>query len=367
MDTEDAGEPRALQRCKSREQVRRKSKDADHAVRDGFDDIEKINWKNVKKVPGRAARKNRKQKLENVGSDASSSGITEDEMELTAGNSRALQRCQGREISRRKRSNADYADKDGFEEIEKKTRKNVTEVTGRAVPKNSRKRKLDNVESEGMPSGTTDDGIELTVDDLVSIAEEIVSADKEKLQGRRTTKTARYEEHPTCPPTSTSDDTGGQVSSAWSTKGLMQCTTSTTNKTPSERRVDKSHRPEEPQQRPSSSIQMTGDGAQDMLNILLGPLWSKTAAYEKNSEPAAYEKKSEPAVYEKKSEPAAYEKKSEPAAYENKSEIMEAATVNVNHDPALRKKDWHAVPQVQGEHVVVKKKSSLKDKVAMFL
>jgi hypothetical protein len=129
---------------------------------------------------------------------------------------------------------------------------------------------------------------------------------------------------------------------------------------------------------------MTGDGAQDMLNILLGTMWSKTAAYEKKSEPAAYEKKSEvmepttmnmnhapmwsqTAACGKKSE-AADEKKSEPAAYEKKSEVTEPMTMNVDHAPVPpRKKDWQTVPQVQGELVVVKKKSSLKDKIALFL
>uniref|UniRef100_A0ACD5TNT1 Uncharacterized protein n=1 Tax=Avena sativa TaxID=4498 RepID=A0ACD5TNT1_AVESA len=374
VDTEDAGELRALQQCKSREKARRKTKDADHAVNDEFDEMEKITWRNVKKVSGRAAPKDRKkQKLENVGSEASSSGITDDEIELTAGNSRASQRCQGREVSRRKHNNADYAAKDELEEIEKATRKNVTKVSGRAAPKNSRKRKLDNVESEALSSGATDDEIELTVDDLMRIAEEIVNADKEKLQDRRAAKTDGCEEHPPRPPASTSTDTGVPTSSAWSTKGLTQCTTSATNNTPSECRVDESNGYEEPQQRPSG-IKMTGDGAQDMLNILLGQMWSKPAAYEKEPEPAAYEKKPEPAAYEKKPEPAAYEKKPEPAAYEKKpepaayekkSEVMEARTIN--HALAPRKKDWRAVHQVQGELVVAKKKSSLKDKVALFL
>jgi len=209
-------------------------------------------------------------------------------------------------------------------------------VSGRAAPKNSRKRKLDNVESEALSLGATDDDIELTVDDLMRIAEEIVIADEEKLQDRRTAKTACCEEHPPHPPAATSADTGVPASSAWSTKGLTQCTTTTTNDTPSECRVDESNIYEESQQRPSS-IEMTGDGAQDMLNILLGQMWSKTAAYEKKPEPAAYEKK---------------------------PEVMEPTTIN--HAVAPRKKDWQAVHQVQGELVVVKN-SSLKDKVALFL
>ncbi|KAM3402251.1 hypothetical protein ACQJBY_006277 [Aegilops geniculata] len=331
VDPEDAGGLKGLQRCQGKEKARRKSKDADHAVTDEFGEIEKITCKNERKVSGKAAPKNsRKRMLEDVGSDASSSGITDDEMELSTGNSRALQRCQGREKTRRKRDSADYSAKDELEEIEKTTRKNVTKVTGRAAPKNSKKQKPDNVGSEALSSGTTDDEIELTVEDLVSIAEEIVNADKEKLQDIRTTKTARYEERPPRPPVSNPADTGGSVSSTWSTKGLMQCTAATTtDETPSECRVDKNKRHEEPERPPS--IKMTGDVAEDMMNILLGPLWN-----------------------------------SEPAAYENKPEAVVLRTMNVNLAPR-QKNDWQkTVAQVQGAPVV-KKKSSLKDMVAFFL
>ncbi|KAE8771043.1 hypothetical protein D1007_57107 [Hordeum vulgare] len=330
VDTEDAGGLKALQRCQGKENAGRKSKDADRAFTDEFDEIEKITCKNERKVCGRAATKNsRKRMLEDVGSDASSSGITDDEIELSAGNSRALQRCQGREKTRRKHDGADYSAKDELEEIGKTIRKNVTKVTGRAAPKNSRKQKPDNVGSETLSSGTTDDEIELTVEDLVSIAEEIINADKGKLQNVRTTKTARYEEHPPRPPVSTSADTGGSASSTWSTKGLMQCTATTTDGTPSEYSVDKNKRHEEPESLPS--VKMTGDVAEDMMNILLGPLWN-----------------------------------SEPAAHENKPKAVAPRTMNVNLEPR-RKNDWQkTVEQVQGVPVA-KKKSSLKDMVAFFL
>lgn len=330
VDTEDASGLKALQRCQGKENAGRKSKDADRAFTDEFDEIEKITCKNERKVCGRAATKNsRKRMLEDVGSDASSSGITDDEIELSAGNSRALQRCQGREKTRRKHDGADYSAKDELEEIGKTICKNVTKVTGRAAPKNSRKQKPDNVGSETLSSGTTDDEIELTVEDLVSIAEEIINADKGKLQNVRTTKTARYEEHPPRPPVSTSADTGGSASSTWSTKGLMQCTATTTDGTPSEYSVDKNKRHEEPESLPS--VKMTGDVAEDMMNILLGPLWN-----------------------------------SEPAAHENKPKAVAPRTMNVNLEPR-RKNDWQkTVEQVQGVPVA-KKKSSLKDMVAFFL
>lgn len=267
-----------------------------------------------------------------------------------AGELGVLQRCQGREKVRRKSKDADHAVTDELEEIEKVTSKNVRKASRRAAPKNSRKRKLENVGSGASPSETTDDEIELTVEDLVSIAEEFVNADKEKQQQLQAMKTARYEEHPPCPPISTAVDTGGSVLNARPMKGLLQCTTNTistaagtggsvsnaqpmkgllqctTNTTPSECRVDKNNRHEELQC--SSSIKMTGDVAQDMLNIFLGPLLSK------------------------------------PAVYERKPEVIESIAMNVNHAP--QKKDLHSEVQRQGGPVT-KKKSSLKDKVALFL
>lgn len=90
-----------------------------------------------------------------------------------AGELGVLQRCQGREKVRRKSKDADHAVTDELEEIEKVTSKNVRKASRRAAPKNSRKRKLENVGSGASPSETTDDEIELTVEDLVSIAEEV--------------------------------------------------------------------------------------------------------------------------------------------------------------------------------------------------
>jgi len=87
-----------------------------------------------------------------------------------AGELGALRRCEGREKARRKSKDAV---KDEVEENVEVKSKNVRKASGRAAPKNSRKRKLDNVESEPSSPVSTDDDIELTVEDLVSIAEEV--------------------------------------------------------------------------------------------------------------------------------------------------------------------------------------------------
>lgn len=88
-----------------------------------------------------------------------------------AGELGVLRRCEGREKARRKSKDAV---KDEVEEnVEVIKSKNVRKASARAAPKNSRKRKLDNVNSEPSSPVSTDDDIELTVEDLVNIAEEV--------------------------------------------------------------------------------------------------------------------------------------------------------------------------------------------------
>lgn len=83
----------------------------------------------------------------------------------------ALQPCQGWKKVRRKRLDAVKDDNNG--ENAKITNKNARKVSRRSAPKNSGKRKLDNVEPEVSSSESIDDDIELTVEDLLSIAEEV--------------------------------------------------------------------------------------------------------------------------------------------------------------------------------------------------
>ncbi|XP_062201041.1 uncharacterized protein LOC133903630 [Phragmites australis] len=238
-----------------------------------------------------------------------------------AGEVGVLQRCESREKARRKSKDAV---RDEVEETEIAASKNPRKVSAKAAPKNSRKRKLENVKSEASSPVAIDDEIELTMEDLVSIAEEYVNADKQKQNELETVKTARCKEHLPCPTISTEADTGGSVVNAQSMKGLMPCTTVTTNTRPSQHRGadNKGHQ----ELMCSSSLETTGDVAQEMLNLFLGPLLSK------------------------------------PADYGNRSEYIESITANVNHLP--EKKDLHNEVPRQGE-AVTKKKSSLKDKLAL--
>ena len=83
-----------------------------------------------------------------------------------------LQRCEGREKARRK-SKGDVQDE--VEEIRDVTIKKGRKAREGAAPKNNKKRKLENIKSEASSPVSIDDDIDLTVEDLVSIAEEVNS------------------------------------------------------------------------------------------------------------------------------------------------------------------------------------------------
>ncbi|XP_006661873.1 uncharacterized protein LOC102701300 [Oryza brachyantha] len=243
-----------------------------------------------------------------------------------AGELGGLQPCQGLKKARRKCVDAV---KDDHEESARITTKNARKVSGRSAPKNSRKRKLENVELEA-PSETIDDDIELTVEDLVSIAEEYVKADKAKRHEVEATKTARYNEHR--PSISTKADSGGSIINA---RSELPETTTKSNTAPSESSRAESNK-QQVQCRPSFTA--TGDVAQDMLNIFFGPLLSKCSGYEK------------------------------------KSKAVESLVESANHatekkesaNRPTEKNDLHSDIQKQVEPAM-KKKSSLKDKVPLFL
>jgi hypothetical protein len=134
-----------------------------------------------------------------------------------------------------------------------------------------------------------------------------VNADEQKQHELENAKTARHYEHTSHHTIST------------------ECSAITRNTNPSEygRDEDSDHQ----EQQCSPSFQMTGDIVQDMLNVFLGPLLSKPASYVKEPEP------------------------------------VESLSTTIYHVP--EQKDWHSEVLRQGEPVV-KKKSSLKDKVALF-
>ncbi|BAF26798.1 uncharacterized protein [Oryza sativa Japonica Group] len=216
----------------------------------------------------------------------------------------ALQPCQGWKKVRRKRLDAVKDDNNG--ENAKITNKNARKVSRRSAPKNSGKRKLDNVEPEVSSSESIDDDIELTVEDLLSIAEEYVKADRLKQHEVKTTKTARYNENRCSPSISTEADIGGSIINARSMMGLPDTTrnarsmkglpdttmnaqsmkglpdTAETNTAPSEPSRYEINKQQVQQCTPSFTA--TCDVAQDMLNIFFGPLLSKCSGYEKKPE-----------------------------------------------------------------------------------
>lgn len=268
-----------------------------------------------------------------------------------------LQRCEGREKHRRKSKDAV---KDEVERMSELKSKKVRKTTGRAAPKNSRKRKLENVISERSLAVSVDNDIELTVEDLVSIAEEYVYADKQKQLELENVNTARHKEHLWRPTTiSTEADTGRPVVNAQSVKGLVQCTTVTRNTRVREHSEgeDASHQ----KMQCLSTFETTGDIAQDMLNLMFGPLLSKPGGYAKKSNPVESMTRTMNHVTEEKGWPSEVPRQGESL---KELEPMESMTTTINH--VTEKKDWHSELPKQGEPAI-KKKSSLRDKVALFL
>ncbi|CAL4933952.1 unnamed protein product [Urochloa decumbens] len=287
-----------------------------------------------------------------------------------------LQRCEGKENARRKskdavKENARRKSKDAVkDEVEgigdvtiKKGRKASKGAAPKkasegAAPKNNRKRKLENIKSETSSPVSIDDGIELTVEDLVSIAEEYVNADKQKQHELEATKTTRRKEKIPCP---TEADTGESAVNAPPIKGLFQCTTATRNTISSEHGGDENKRHQELQF--SSSYETTEDVAQDMLSLFLGPLWNKPAGYAKKSEPVeSITRTMNNHVPDKTDWHSKVPKQGAPV---KKSLPVGSMAMTINHVP--EKKDWRSELPNLGEPVITKKKSSLRDKVALFL
>uniref|UniRef100_A0A0D9XKS2 Uncharacterized protein n=1 Tax=Leersia perrieri TaxID=77586 RepID=A0A0D9XKS2_9ORYZ len=288
-----------------------------------------------------------------------------------------LQPCQGWKKARRKCADAA---KDDHEESANTTHKNARKVSGRSAPKNSRKQKPENVQLEASSSDTINDDIELTVEDLVSIAEEYVKADSLKLHEVET-KTARYKEHRCSSLISKEGDTGGSTIKARSIKGLSDTTTKTdtapsefsrdaqsikglldttvkTNTAPSESSRDDSNK----QQQYKPNFTVTGDVAQDMLNIFFGPLLSKCPGYEKKSKPIESLVQNANHATEKKELSCDVQSQGEHATL--KKDL--GRDVQRQGEHATEKKDLSCNVQRQGEPLT-KKKSSLKDMVALFL
>jgi hypothetical protein len=137
VDSEGTGEPGVSRRCEGRAKARKTSKTA---VKDEFEENKEVEITRQLK------------KEDSVGD----------------GEQGVLRRCSGREKARRMNRNV-VKDKENEEVASKNPRK----ASEGAAPRNSRKRKLGNAKSEASSLETIDDEIELTIEDLVSIAEEV--------------------------------------------------------------------------------------------------------------------------------------------------------------------------------------------------
>ncbi|TVU30320.1 hypothetical protein EJB05_21934 [Eragrostis curvula] len=230
VDLVGAGELGVLRLCEGRAKARKTSK---NVVKDGVEEMEEVDtgW--------------RLGKVDSAGD----------------GELGVMRRCTAREKTRRTKNIV----KDEVKEIEEVASKNLRKVSEGAVPKNRRIRKLENAKSEASSPKRVDDEIELTVEDLISIAKEYVNADEQKQRELENVNTARGYEDTSCHTIST------------------ECTTITRNTSRSELGCDENSSHQE--LHCSSSFKMTGDVYQDMLNLFLCPLLSKPASYLKEPEP----------------------------------------------------------------------------------
>ncbi|RWW21381.1 hypothetical protein GW17_00014468 [Ensete ventricosum] len=175
---------------------------------------------------------------------------------------------------------------------------------------------------------SSENEIELTVEDLVRIAEEYVNADRQKQHGPSTAKEPGSEvDPPSSWDSSVATGGGGLRQTAGRSQALSRCTT-----TPAPNFSDT----RKPEDRNSgvedlpSATPRTGDAARDMLDLLLGPFLKKPTTSE-----------------------------------EHESRTVATETMNLIHktsEPSTTSK------QVLKEEVLrTKRKSSFKDKVAMLL
>lgn len=187
---------------------------------------------------------------------------------------------------------------------------------------------------------------------------QFVNADKQKQCELEAVKATRQKEHLLHPTISTKADSGhSSVVNEQSVKGLMQCTTTTSNTSAIEYTEEKNTSRQEVQC--PSSMKTTEDVAQDMINLLFGHLLTKPAGNTKESDPVESMTRTMNQVPEEKCWRSEVPRQEEPV---KKSEPVESAAATINHAP--EKKDWRSELPKLGEPVT-KKKSSLRDKVAL--
>ncbi|XP_072957118.1 uncharacterized protein [Typha angustifolia] len=187
----------------------------------------------------------------------------------------------------------------------------------------SKRRKTINMEISS--PGRGDNEVDLTVGDMMSIAQEYVNADREKQHKFSTIIENQSEPHASSSSASSRINLEGPVKAVGSAKALSRCTTQ--SRSPlmdSEGNKNKSPSTE----LCSTNITRTGDAAQYMLDLFLGPLLNK------------------------------------PPAREEEHDAVDTISMTKTH--VIDRKDVHREGWRE-EEPLMKKKSSLKDKVALFL
>lgn len=168
----------------------------------------------------------------------------------------------------------------------------------------------------------------ISVHHFSDIFVQYVNADKEKQNEQLIIRESNLKAHPSSLSASSNIDAGRPIQSAGSGKILFKCTTTSSSAylTNTERNIEKS---------PgvgnfATNIPRTGDTVQDMLDLFIGPLLKKPLAIEQ----------------------------------ENGAINTESMNITNETDKQDRSRElWRE----EGTLILTKKKSSFKDKVAMFL
>ncbi|XP_020094606.1 uncharacterized protein LOC109714405 [Ananas comosus] len=241
------------------------------------------------------------------------------------GKSEILQKCRTKQ-----RNNDSRAKDEGRSKVVSCNTKNDGDsrmVNGRdAKKKRKLKRMMREMEMETSSPEKSDDEVDLSVEDLMSIAEEYVNADKEKQCKSSTAKEPNSETRSSSLSVSSNTNLERLAQDAALSKALSKCSVIKSSLYFTGSQTSEVKNPVD--ELCSTNIRAMGDPARDMLDLFLGPLLRESSVKEQKTE-----------------------------AVETLSGLT---TYGINKQDTSREVR-------RGEEPVMKKKSSLKDKVALFL
>nr|XP_029117393.1 uncharacterized protein LOC105034259 isoform X2 [Elaeis guineensis] len=237
------------------------------------------------------------------------------------------QRCEAKQGTRKARRRGLGLDKSKLSEAQTKHKKEADGGERMLDCRDTaKKQKLKSKRSKNSDMQVTspgkEDEIELTVEDLY------VNADKEKQHEHSITRESHLKANPSSLSASSNVNAGRPIQAAGSGKIISKCITTSSSSylTDTERNKEKRLGGENF----ATNITRTGDTVQDMLDLFIGPLLQKPSAIEQ----------------------------------ENGTIKTESMNITVETDKQARSRElWRE----EGTLVLTKKKSSFKDKVAMFL